>query len=92
MRLSIIGLLVVLIAGLSCSHNGRPTRLRTHYGTCEATCQYYDHCKGSSNEERHNICVAECRNIFSEDGVMDKDALLQLQRLECAELLAYIDG
>ena len=69
-----------------------PSRSRANRGTCEATCTTYEFCKGSNNESRHQSCVAECRSIFSEDGKIDESALLNLQRLDCPDLLAFIEG
>jgi hypothetical protein len=55
-------------------------------------CDYYEYCKGSEQEQRFGICVSDCRSIFSEDGQMDRGALLAMQRLECPELLSFIEG
>ena len=81
-------------SGLACARQSPPSRLRTNHATCEATCDYYRYCQGpvSNGEERNKACISDCRSIFSEDGEMDKSSLLQLQRLECSELLSFIDG
>jgi hypothetical protein len=76
----------------ACARSAPPSRVRTNHGTCEAMCDYYQYCKRSQVEERHAACISDCRSIFSEDGQMDRDALLQLQRLECTELLSFIEG
>jgi hypothetical protein len=55
-------------------------------------CDYYQYCKGNEKERRYDACISDCRSIFSEDGEMDRGALLQLQRLECSELLSFIEG
>jgi len=69
-----------------------PSRVRSSRGTCETTCATYDYCKGNTDETRTRICVAECRSIFSEDGRVDEQALLNLQRLDRPDLLAFIEG
>ena len=82
--------LVTLLAG--CPRNNAPSRVRTSHATCEAMCDYYQYCKGDEKERRYSACISDCRSIFSEDGEMDRKALLQLQRLECSELLSFIEG
>lgn len=82
--------LVALLSG--CPRNNAPSRVRTSHGTCEAMCDYYQYCKGNEKERRYGACISDCRSIFSEDGEMDRKALLQLQRLECPELLSFIEG
>ena len=90
MRLLIAICLLSLVA--ACTHGAAPRRLRTNHGSCEAMCDYYQYCKGDREEQRLASCISDCRSIFSEDGEMDQDALLQLQRLECTELLSFIEG
>ncbi len=92
--IAIIGLVTLLLSG--CPRNNAPSRVRTSHATCEAMCDYYQYCKGDEKERRYGgrygACISDCRSIFSEDGEMDRDALLQLQRLECSELLSFIEG
>lgn len=90
MRLLIATCLLGFIAG--CTRSATPSRVRTNHGTCEAMCDYYQYCKGDREEQRYSACISDCRSIFSEDGKLDRDALLQLQRLECTELLSFIEG
>lgn len=90
MRLIVVTCLLAILSG--CHRNSAPTRLRTSHATCESTCDYYQYCKGSQEEGRYGACISDCRSIFSEDGEMDRGALLQLQRLECPALLSFIEG
>jgi hypothetical protein len=90
MRLWIATCVLGLIS--ACARSAPPSRVRTNHATCEAMCDYYQYCKGSAEEQRHDACISDCRSIFSEDGRMDRHALLQLQRLECSELLSFIEG
>ncbi len=90
MRILAIGCLLTLLSG--CPRSNAPSRVRTSHATCEAMCDYYQFCKGDEKEQRYSACISDCRSIFSEDGEMDRDALLQLQRLECPELLSFIEG
>ncbi len=80
------------LLAIACSRQARPTRLRTQYASCEATCDYYDYCRGDHDAERNQVCLSDCRSIFSEDGELDGDALLSLQQLECSVLLSFIEG
>ena len=77
---------------LACSHQVRPSRLRTNYATCEATCDYYQYCRGDEDPQRYGVCISDCRSIFSEDGEFDRSSLLNLQQLECSALLTFIEG
>ena len=90
MKFVIAGCLLTLLSG--CPRSGAPSRVRTSHATCEAMCDYYQYCKGDEKEQRYSACISDCRSIFSEDGQMDRNALLQLQRLECPELLSFIEG
>ncbi len=90
MRIFFLCSLLTLLS--ACPRSSAPSRVRTSHATCEAMCDYYQYCKGNQKEQRYSACISDCRSIFSEDGEMDRDALLQLQRLECPELLSFIEG
>ena len=89
-------ILIVLISAsmvvTACMHQRKPTRLRARHATCEATCDYYQYCRGDQNQARLDVCLSDCRSIFSEDGEIDRRSLLDLQRLECTALLSFIEG
>lgn len=61
-------------------------------GTCEIACEHYEYCKGERDPDREQVCVSECRTIFSEDGELDGAALHQLEELSCRQLLSFIEG
>lgn len=88
----LVALTCVSLAFLACSHQVRPSRLRTQHATCEATCDYYQYCRGDQNQRRYDACIADCRSIFSEDGEFDRNSLIDLQQLDCKDLLSYIEG
>ena len=56
-------------------------------GTCEGACDYYQACTRSDDAERFAACVSECNDFFS-----DRQALVELERLACDELVAFIEG
>lgn len=56
-------------------------------GTCEGACDYYLACKRTDDVARFESCVAECNDFFS-----DRQALVELERLACDELVAFIEG
>lgn len=89
---ALIALTCLSLAIVACSRQVRPSRLRTQHATCEATCDYYQYCRGDRSERRYDACMADCRNIFSEDGEFDRNSLIGLQQLSCKDLLSYIEG
>jgi len=60
--------------------------------SCESLCNYYVACRDIEDSAVHGACVAECREIFYEDGEPDTRSLRDFQRLECSEAVAFIEG
>lgn len=92
--LSIFAVLSTLAWGTSGCGAGLSSQreLRTEAGSCEVTCDHYEHCKGTRDAARESSCLAECRSIFSEDGRTDGDSLRGLEELSCRQLLSFIEG
>ncbi len=86
-------LFLAILFALGCGGGQNSHRsFRTEAGSCEVTCDHYERCKGTPDSTREQICLSECRNIFTEDGHVDRDSLLELQQLTCSQLLAFIEG
>ena len=60
--------------------------------SCEAVCDYYAACRKLEDKAVRTACVAECKDIYYEDGKRDSRSLRQFQRLECTEAVAFIEG
>lgn len=88
--------LIALALGLlvsSCApRSAAPPEGRRLTGTCEGTCDYYLTCSGAADRAVHRECIADCRDIFVEEGEPDQHNLRQLESLECSELVLFIEG
>lgn len=65
---------------------------QSYSGSCEGACRHYVVCKSEDDGRIYRACVRECRIIFAEDGVEDQGTLGELERLDCEEVLGFIEG
>jgi hypothetical protein len=79
-------LCLVLVAIAACARQQYPIA-RHSTGTCEGACDYYLACKRSDDQQVFGACYQECTDFFS-----DQQALRELERLTCDELVAFIEG
>jgi len=79
-----------LVAG--CVHSGQGSRSDVDEGTCYGACDHYLGCKGDERQESRDTCLAECREIFVQDGKPDRQSLRDFQGLECEAAVAFVDG
>lgn len=56
-------------------------------GTCQGACEYYQACRRSDDSDVYQACVSECTDFFN-----GAQALSELERLDCEELVAFIEG
>lgn len=92
MRAPVLVLFALLVAA-GCGAQSRayvgPDRVT---GTCPGACEHYVRCKSDDSQALYQACVAECRNIFTEDGVRDRGSLRGLERLTCVEMVSFVEG
>ena len=83
-------LAALLMAG--CVHPGQGSRSHADDGTCYGACDHYLGCKGDERPESRDTCLAECREIFVQDGKPDRKSLRMFEDLECEAAVAFVDG
>jgi len=89
--LKVLAALLLALALAGCA-SGRFWVRASGDPSCESLCDYYVACRDISDSAIHGACVAECREIFYEDGQPDTRSLRDFQRLECSEAVAFIEG
>jgi hypothetical protein len=57
-------------------------------GTCDGACDHYFECKGGGQTSGARArCLADCRDVFSDD-----ESLRAFESLSCQDAVEYVDG
>lgn len=89
----LIALVFVAATGTaSCVKKQTVKMTREYSGSCEGVCHHYVVCKSDEDGRIYRACIGECRIIYSEDGVEDEGTLGELERLDCDEIIGFVEG
>ena len=95
MRRSGVRSVLALLAACAlagCVRVGQGATADANGGTCYGVCDHYLGCKGDERQASRDTCLAECREIFVQDGEADRESLREFEELECEAAVAFVDG
>jgi hypothetical protein len=87
-----MGAAIAMVASLSCVRYARLKGTASQTGTCDGACRHYLACKDDQSPESLHGCVADCRDIFVDQGKPDRDSLRLFEGLECSAAVGYVEG
>jgi hypothetical protein len=80
-----------MAASLSCVRYAR-FKGAAQTGTCDGACRHYLACKDDRSPTSFNGCLADCRDIFIDQGEPDRDSLRLFEGLECSAAVGFVEG
>lgn len=84
--------LFAAVGTASCVKKQTVKMSREYSGSCQGVCHHYVVCKSDKDGRIYRACVGECRVIYAEDGVEDEGTLGELERLDCDEIIGFVEG
>ena len=89
MKAVIAGAVIAMaIVAAACRPPAFLTGGRRLSGTCEGACDHYFECRGGpQTPSATQTCVADCRDVFSDD-----ESLRAYESLDCQDAVEYVEG
>lgn len=84
--------LVLSFALTGCVRVGQGSGDTAEGPSCYGACDHYLECKSDNRSESLDSCLAECREIFVQDGKPDTGSLDEFEQMDCEKTIAFVDG